>query len=104
MSRTVPGYKQAFVKYLVSGFGRDTCLLFNTRYILCERQMKLSTRNYDRGVRSNFQKYEAFNFTTIDQFHKKLHIFAYQSMQCQTAIRLFMCNWFQYLPSHLSVY
>lgn len=50
MSRTVPGYKQAFVKYLVSGFGRDTCLLFNTRYILCERQMKLSTRNCDHGV------------------------------------------------------
>lgn len=104
MSRTVPGYKQAFVKYLVNVFGRDSFLLFNTRYILCERQIKLTTRNRDHGGRYNFQSYEASNFTTVDQFHKKQHIFVYQSMQCETAIRLLWYNWFQCLHSHLSVY
>lgn len=52
-------------------------------------QIKLIRRNCDHGGRYNFQSYEAPNFETVDQFHKKLHIFVYQSLQSQTAIKLF---------------
>lgn len=99
VSRTVPTRLQALVKYLVNVFGRVSFLIFNIKYTLCEIHTQLITGNWDRGDGYNFQSYKASNFTTVTQFHKKLHIFVSHSMQCQTAGRI-LYSWFQCLHSH----
>lgn len=54
----------------------------------------------DHGERYNFQSYEVFTFTTVDQFHKKITSLCLSEFAMSNGSQVSLYTWVQCLYSH----